>query len=232
MDCSSPGSSVHGIFWVRILEWVAISNSRGSSWPRDQTHVSCLGGGFFTHWASGEAPILTWSPSKGSASKYHHTAGEAGVGGRCLGLQHLDFGGCKFSGHYLDGVALRTALPFYLPPYRERCLSLCWPLLMTPFITNSNWGISSVQFSSVSQLCLTLQPHGLQHARLLWPSPNPGAYSNSCPSSQWCHPTISSSFIPFSSHIQSFPGSGSFPMSQLFTSSGQSIVFQLHHHSF
>ena len=51
----------------------------------------------------------------------------------------------------------------------------------------------------------------------------PGAYSNSCPSSQWCHPTISSSVVPFSSHLQSFPASGSFPMSQFFTSSGQSI---------
>ena len=71
----------------------------GSSRPRDQTHVSCLAGGFFTHWASGEAPILTWSPSKGSISKYHHTAGEADVGSGCLGLQHMDLGGCKFSGH-------------------------------------------------------------------------------------------------------------------------------------
>ena len=69
----------------------------------------------------------------------------------------------------------------------------------------------------------SLQPLGLQHARLPCPSPTPGAYSNTCPSSQWCHPTISSSVIPFSSHLQSFPASGSFPMSQLFPSGGQSI---------
>ena len=69
----------------------------------------------------------------------------------------------------------------------------------------------------------SLRPHGLQHTRPLCPSPTPGAYSNSCPSSQWCHPTISSSVIPFSSQLQSFPASRSFQMSQLFTSGGQSI---------
>ena len=67
----------------------------------------------------------------------------------------------------------------------------------------------------------SLQLHGLQHTRLPCPSPTPGAYSNSHPSSQWCHPTISSSVVPFSSHLQSFPASGS--MSQFFTSGGQSI---------
>ena len=69
----------------------------------------------------------------------------------------------------------------------------------------------------------SLQPHGLQHARLPYPSPTPEACSDSCPSSQWCHPTISFSVIPVSSCLQSFPESGSFPVSQLFTSDGQSI---------
>ena len=69
----------------------------------------------------------------------------------------------------------------------------------------------------------SLRPHGLQHARLLCPSLSPGACSNSCPLSQWCHPTISSSVIPFSSCLQSFPASGSFQMSQFFVSGGQSI---------
>ena len=68
-----------------------------------------------------------------------------------------------------------------------------------------------------------LQPHGLQHARSPCPSPTPRVYSNSCPLSWWCHPTISSSVVPFSSHLQSFPASGSFKMSQFFTSGGQSI---------
>ena len=66
--------------------------------------------------------------------------------------------------------------------------------------------VPSVQFSSVTQSCLTLQPHGLQHARPPSPSPTPGVYSNSRPSSRWCHPTISSSVIPpFSSRLPSFP---------------------------
>ena len=69
----------------------------------------------------------------------------------------------------------------------------------------------------------SLRPHGLQNTRPPCPSPMPGACSNSCPLSQWCHPTISSSVIPFSSCLQSFPASGSFPRSQFFTSGGQSI---------
>ena len=80
--------------------------------------------------------------------------------------------------------------------------------------------ISSV---TSAQSCPTLRPHGLQHARLPWPSPTPRVYSNSGPSSQWCHPTISFSVVPFSSYLQSFPASVSFPLNQFFTSSGQSI---------
>ena len=82
---------------------------------------------------------------------------------------------------------------------------------------------SLVQLSSVTQLCPTLQPHGLQHARPPCPSPTPRVHPNPCPSSRWCHPTISSSVVPFSSCPQSFPASESFPMSQLFASGGQSI---------
>ena len=69
----------------------------------------------------------------------------------------------------------------------------------------------------------SLPLHGLQHARLSCPSPTPRTCSNSCPLSQWCHPAISSSVIPFSSCLQSFSASGSFPMSQFFASGGQSI---------
>ena len=75
---------------------------------------------------------------------------------------------------------------------------------------------------SCSVISNSLQPHGLQHARLPCPSPTSRACSNSCPSSQWCHPTISSSYVPFSSHLQSFPVSGSFQMSQFFASDDQS----------
>ena len=80
----------------------------------------------------------------------------------------------------------------------------------------------TVQFSH-SVVSHSLQPHGLQHARPLCPSSTPGAYSNSCLLSRWCHPFISSSVTPFSSRLRSFPASGSFQMGQLFTSGGQSI---------
>ena len=79
--------------------------------------------------------------------------------------------------------------------------------------------LQSVQFNR-SVVSDFLWPHGLQHARLPCLSPTPGVYSNWCPLSQWCHPTISSSVVPFSSRLQSFPASGSFPMSQVFALGG------------
>ena len=82
--------------------------------------------------------------------------------------------------------------------------------------------INAVQFSH-SVMSDSLPPHGLQYARLPSLSPTPRACSNSCPLHQWCHPTTSSSVVPFSSFLQSFPAAGSFPMSQFFTSGGQSI---------
>ena len=107
----------------------------------------------------------------------------------------------------------------------------------------------SVQFSSVTELCEapnhpssvqfshsvvsdSLPPHGLQHARLPCPLPTPEAYSNSFPSCRWCHPIILSSVVPFSSHLQSFPASGSFPMSQFSHQMAKVLVFQLQHQSF
>ena len=83
--------------------------------------------------------------------------------------------------------------------------------------------MDSVQFSS-SAMSNSLRPHGLQHTRLPCSSPTPRACSNSCPLSQWCHPTISASIVPFS-HLQYFPASGSFPRSQFFTSGGQNWSF-------
>ena len=84
------------------------------------------------------------------------------------------------------------------------------------------WLQFQFQFSC-SVVSDSLRPHELQHARPPCPSPTPRVHSNSCPLSQWCHPAISSSVVPFSSCPQSFPASGSFPMSQLFASGGQSI---------
>ena len=94
------------------------------------------------------------------------------------------------------------------------------PLIMVP---DANvLGCYSVQFNH-SVVSDSLWLHGLQHARLPCPSPNFGICLNSCPSSWWCHPAISSFIVPFSSCLQSFPASGSFPMSQFFTSGDQSI---------
>ena len=88
-------------------------------------------------------------------------------------------------------------------------------------ILRSAW-VTSVQFSH-SVVSHSLQPHGVRHVRPPFPSPTSGVYWNSRPLSQWCYPTISSCAIPFSSCLQSFPASGSFQMSQLFASGGQSI---------
>ena len=81
--------------------------------------------------------------------------------------------------------------------------------------------VMSCSLQSLSRVQI-FKPHGLQHASPPCPLPNPRVYSNSCPLSRWCHPTISSSVIPFSSYLQSFPSSESFTMSQLFASGGQS----------
>ena len=89
----------------------------------------------------------------------------------------------------------------------------------------------SVHFSH-SVLSNSLWSHERQHTRPLCPLPIPGVYSNSCPLSWWCHPTISSSVVPFSSCLQPFPASGSFLMSQLFASGGKVLEFQLQHQSF
>ena len=90
--------------------------------------------------------------------------------------------------------------------------------------------LTSVQFGSVQSLSC-LRPHGLQHARPPCPSLAPRPCSNSCPLSRWCHPTISSSLVRFSSHLQSFLASGSFPVSHFFTQVAKVLEFQLQHQS-
>ena len=95
------------------------------------------------------------------------------------------------------------------------------------YYANRNHKRVEVALSPVQLICSvmsqSLWPHGLQHARLPCPSPTPGACSNSCPPSRWCHPTISSSVVTFSFCLSSFPAPGSFPTSQFFASGGQSI---------
>ena len=123
-------------------------------------------------------------------------------------------------------------IPGDLPNPGIRPVSLASPVLTGEFFTNgATWEVHSwlndivlvsVQFSH-SVMSDSLQNHRLQHARLPCPSPISRACLNSCPLSQWCHPTISSTVIPFPSCHRSFPASGSFPISQFFTTVGQSI---------
>ena len=140
--------TVYGILQTRIMEWVALPFSRGSSQPRDRTQVSCIVGGFFTSWAKREALIL-------------------------LNYRHTPICGDHFS---------------------RSVQSLSVQIFATPLITARQASLSITNSRSIS---------------------------NSSPLSRWCHPTIASSVIPFSSHLQSFPASGSFQMSEFFTSGGQ-----------
>ena len=97
-----------------------------------------------------------------------------------------------------------------------------WTLLVS-FTVLLVCSLNFLLLFSRSIVSKSLRPHGLQHARIHCPSPSPGACSNSRPLSRWCHPNISSSVVSFSSHLQSFPASGSSPVSQLFTSDSQRI---------
>ena len=143
--------------------------------------------------------------------------------------------------HTVTNVKIWTLVELYKPSMKEYFMSVheesnvrkdgiphfkqkMWKIII--HISLDNYIIivyfSSVQFNR-SVMSDSLRPHGLQHARLPCPSPTPTACSNSCPSSWWCHTTISSSVFPLSSCLQSFPASGSFPRSLLFASDDQSI---------
>ena len=110
----------------------------------------------------------------------------------------------------------------WFPLYRSLCL----------YLGKKQTAYFMLLLLSCSVVSDSLQPNGLQHTRPPCPSPTPQVYPKPCPLSQWCHPTISSSVVPFSSWPQSFPASGSFQMSQLFTSGGKVLVFQLQDQSF
>ena len=126
---------------------------------------------------------------------------------------------------------IKTELPYYpaiplLGVYPKKVKKLIQKDICSQTVIAALFMMAKIQFSSVqfsrSVVSYSLRPHELQHARLPCPSPTPGVYSNSCPLSQWCHPTVSSSVILFSC-LQPFPTSGSFQMSQLFASGGQNI---------
>ena len=160
IDYSLPGSSAHGIFQTRILEWVTISFSRGSSRQWSNPHLLCL-----LHWQADSLPLF--QPRKPSSL-------------------------WAWANH----------------------------LIMCEIIIICKMQISFQLSRSV--MSDNLRPHESQHARPPCPAPTPRVHSDSCPSSQWCHPAISSSVVPSSSCPQSLPASESFPMSQLFAWGGQS----------
>ena len=127
---------------------------------------------------------------------------------------------------------LSLVLILYYPQKRKRPGDKCIisPISLSRDLENALHYRRSVQFSCLV-MSNSLWPHGLQHTRPPCPSPTPGVYSNSCPWSQWCHPSISSSVVPFSCS-QSSPASGSFPVDRPVTSGGQVLEFQLQHQSF
>ena len=120
------------------------------------------------------------------------------------------------------------------PPAEKQWRKRCRRIHMEQHLGSGVSHLDLVPAATAATLCHSVQvshsvmsdswrPQGLQHARLPWPSPTLGTCSSSCPSSWWCHPTMSSSVVPFSSRLQPFPASGSSPMSQFFTSGGQSV---------
>ena len=208
-DCLRPSDrsplsfSVHGILQARILEWVVIPFSRGSSRPRNQTQVSCIAWVKWilyclNHWGSlinrinrlkKENHLIVLTDERENAFE-------------------------KIQYPFTIKTLRNTG---ELPQLNENHLRTDWFLYV---VTLDSMCIVGVQLLS----CVWLfEPHGLQHTRIPCSSLSPRVCLNSCPLSQWCYQTISSSVAPLSSCLQSFPASGSFPMSQFFASGGQSI---------
>ena len=106
---------------------------------------------------------------------------------------------------------------------RGRVSLIAFTVCLTGLSKLCKWLVLTLLLFSHSVMSNSLQPHGMQHTRLPCPSPTPRACSNSCPLNRWCQPTISSSVVPFSSRLQSFPASGSCLMCLVFTSGGQSM---------
>ena len=124
-----------------------------------------------------------------------------------------------------NGTVTGNKAKHTLRMWSSKCIPGYYPreVKTSVYVETCVWLFIALLFSSVhSVVSDSLWPQDLQHARLPCPSPTPGACSNPCPSSQWCHPTISSSVVPFSFCLQSFPASGSFPVSQFSASGGQS----------
>ena len=209
----TPNYTVHGILQTRILEWVAFPFSRGI-FPTQELNPGLLHCRQILYQLShkGNQGILEWVAcpfSSGSSWPRKWTGISCIAGGfftnwatkEALCLLHIV--SVKHFSFYL----------FFLPSLP--------PLLFTFSNLQKSKNYFQLQISR-SVVSDSLRPHELQHARPPCPSPTPRVHPNPCPSRQWCHPTISSSVVAFSSYLQSFPASGSFPMSQLFAWGGQS----------
>ena len=215
MDCSLPGSSVHGIFQAIVLEWIAISFSRRSSQPRDWTWVSHIIDRCFTVWATREvlyAQYIMWNAS----------LDEACIQQAGFKIVRRNINNLSYADDTTLMVESKEELKSLLMKVKEESekVGLKCNVQKTKILASSP--IQSVQSLSRVRFFLTPWIAGLLHVRPPCPSPTPGVYSDSHPSSRWCHPAISSSVVPFSSCPQSLPASESFPMSQLFTWGGQS----------
>ena len=199
IDGSPPGSPVPGILQARTLEWVAISFSNERKWKVKVKSLSRVRL-FETPW-----PAAYQAPPSMGFSRQEYWSGVPS-------LPYIYIYG-KMNQAYLYIYPLPSGFSSHLG--HQSANSLCYTVfpLVVYFISHS---IQSVVSNS-------LWPHGLQQARLSCPTATPIACSNLCPLSQWCHPTISSSIIPFSYCLQFFPLLGSFPISQFFASGGQTI---------
>ena len=193
MDCSLPGFSDHGNSPGKNTGVDCHVSFRGSSQPKDWTQVSRIAAQFFTIWINRETQSSILSHPSSVKWKLLSPVWLFGTPWTIQSRPDTGMGSLSI----LQGSSQPGDQP------------------RSPTF-------SSVQFS-LSVMSNSLRPHELQHARPPCPSPTPGVYPNPCPLSLWCHPTISSFVAPFSSHLQSFPESVSFQMSQLFPSGGQSI---------
>ena len=239
MDYSPPDSSIHGILQARVLEWVAISFSRGSSWPRNRTLVSRIAGRHFTVWATRASLSDVWFTCIFLKSVE-------------LSFNSLDsvhswvwWGTVIFSmKFFISGVISKkpwpTASPLLTSGFSYKSVMVVAFIFrsLIHFVLTFIWCEVRVQLHSVlcgyqitptcfvEEICLSLNclqirsnqslsrvrlfaTHESQHTRPPWPSPTPGVHWDSRPSSQRCHPAISSSVVPFSSCPQSLPASES-----------------------
>ena len=239
MDHSPPGSSIHGIFQARVLEWgaIAFSNSRTNipppKYPFHYRDWDAKVGSQKTPGVTGKFGLGVQNEARQSLIEFWWR--KSLVIANTLFQQHKRglYTGTSPDGQYqkqIDDIlcSQRWRSPTQSAKTRPRadCGSDQELLIAKLRLKLKKIGKITRPFSSVQSLSHFVRlfvTSWTQHTRPPWPSPTPRVHPNLCPLSQWCHPSISSSVIPFFSCPQSFPASGSFAMSKLFASGGQSI---------